>query len=36
VLGAAAGCLIGRHEAKKQQQRNQTTGRGSSSSSQYP
>jgi hypothetical protein len=34
VLGAAAGCLIGRHEAKKQQdqttgrrQQNQTTGR---------
>jgi hypothetical protein len=34
VLGAAAGCLIGRHEAKKQQQQNQSTGRGNPNSSQ--
>jgi len=27
ILGAAAGCLVGRHEAKKKQE-NQTTGRG--------
>jgi hypothetical protein len=28
-LGAAAGCLIGRHEAHKTQPQNQTSGRGS-------
>ena len=33
VLGAAAGCLIGWHEAKKQQQ-NRTTGGGNTNSSQ--
>jgi hypothetical protein len=35
VLGAAAGCLIGRHEAKRQQQNSQTTGRGSADSPQH-
>ena len=33
VLGAAAGCLIGRHEAKKQQQ-NRTPEGGNTNSSQ--
>ena len=33
ILGAAAGCLIGRHEARKREQ-NQTVGRGGEKGSQ--